>query len=147
MTSITRLQTALQRVLIDEAESLARATRVIRRQRKLSGALLLQTLILPPASSGRRQLIDEVAAPACGSHPQASLVIEERSSWVAASQAGMGSFLSYRPVVARLEHVEIRSFQPMRTAMVGFVHRAGPVSAAAAELIRTAQAPGQAAPG
>ena len=109
--------------------------------------VLRQPLILPPASSGRRQLIDEVAATACGSHPQAPLVIEERSSWVAAAQAGMGSFLSYRPVVARLEHVEIRSFQPMRTAMVGFVHRAGPVSAAAAELIRTAQAPGQAAPG
>ena len=45
MPSIPSLQTALQTVLTEQAESLARSSRVIRRQRKLSGALLLQTLI------------------------------------------------------------------------------------------------------
>ncbi len=45
MPSRARLQTALQTVLTEQAESLARTTQVIRRRRKLSGALLLQTLI------------------------------------------------------------------------------------------------------
>ena len=46
MPSRARLQTALQTVLTEQAESLARTTQVIRRRRKLSGALLLQTLVL-----------------------------------------------------------------------------------------------------
>ncbi len=46
MASIPSLSGTLQTVLTATAESLARQTGVIRRQRKLSGAVLLQTLIL-----------------------------------------------------------------------------------------------------
>ncbi len=99
-----------------------------------------QPLIVPPAGSGRRQLIDDMATSASGTVPQASVVIEDRGSWIAAAQAGMGSFLSYRSVVATQEKIEIRSFKPAQTVMVRFVHRAGPISGAAAQLIDLARA-------
>jgi DNA-binding transcriptional LysR family regulator len=102
--------------------------------------VLAQPLILPPAGSGRRQLFDGKAARAAGRPPHAALVIEDRGSWIAAAQAGMGSFLSYRPVVTGLERVEIRPFEPTHVASVGFIHRVGPVSPAATRLMDLARA-------
>ncbi len=101
--------------------------------------VLSQPLILPPAGSGRRQLFDDMATLAGAAPPRASLVIEDRGSWIAAAQAGMGSFLSYRPVVTSLERVEIRPFTSPHFATVGFVHRVGPISAAATRLMGLAR--------
>ncbi len=101
--------------------------------------VLRQPLILPPAGSGRRQHFDDMAARSATAPPRASLVIEERGSWIAAAQAGMGSFLSYRSVVTGLERVEIRSFTSPHFATVGFIHRVGPVSPAATRLMDLAR--------
>ena len=69
--------------------------------------------------SGRRQLIDGMAIDERRTTPQVSLVIEDRGSWIAAAQAGMGSFLSYRCVVAGHEGIEIRPFDPPRPSRSG----------------------------
>jgi DNA-binding transcriptional LysR family regulator len=97
--------------------------------------IVTQRLVLPPAGSGRRQLIDDTAASTSGRTPRASLVTDERTSWVAAAQTGIGSFLSYRTVVDRVDDVELRPMEPPSSVAVGFVHRAGPISSAATELI------------
>ena len=96
-------------------------------------------LIMPPAGSGRRQLID-MATRATGTTPQTSLVIEDRGSWIGAAQAGMGSFLSYGCIAAGYERIDIRPFDPPQTVTVGFMHRTGPISRAAARLMDLTQA-------
>ena len=85
--------------------------------------VVMQPLIVPPPDSGRRALINEMAMMATGTIPQATVVFEDRGSWIAAAQAGMGSFLSYRCVVADHERIEIRPFTPPQAVTVGFVHR------------------------
>lgn len=105
--------------------------------------VVTQPLIMPPAGSDRRGLINDMATKAAGTIPHASLVTEDRGSWIAAAQAGMGSFLSYWCVVAAQEGVEIRRFVPVQMVAVGFVRRTGPSTAAAGrfmELARTALA-------
>jgi DNA-binding transcriptional LysR family regulator len=97
-----------------------------------------QPLILPPSGSGRRQLIDDQIARLARNSPQAALTLEDRGTWVAAAQAGMGSFLSYRCLVAGLEDLEVRSFDPPTLVTVGFVHRADPISRPAERLIEIA---------
>jgi hypothetical protein len=101
--------------------------------------VVTQPLIMPPAGSGRRELIEGEIRRSARTSPQVSLVMEDRGSWVAAAQAGMGSFLSYRCVVDGLEGLEIRPFDPAQTVMVGFVYRAGPISRPAAQLMDLAQ--------
>ena len=101
--------------------------------------VLSQPLILPPSGSGRRQHFDDMAARGTTAPPHASFVIEERGSWIAAAQAGMGSFLSYRPVVTGLERIEIRPFKPAHFATVGFIHRVGRLSPAATRLMDLAR--------
>ena len=98
-----------------------------------------QPLIVPPPDSGRRALINEMAMMATGTTPQATVVFEDRGSWVAAAQAGMGSFLSYRCVVTDHERIEIRPFTPPQTVTVGFVHRYLEPSTAAARFIDLAR--------
>jgi DNA-binding transcriptional LysR family regulator len=102
--------------------------------------VVTQPLIMPPAGSGRRRLIDGMAATSAGTTPLVSIVIEDRGSWIAAAQAGMGSFLSYRCVVASPERIEIRSFKPPQNSTIGFIHRVGPISSAAAQLMELARA-------
>ena len=97
--------------------------------------IVTQRLVLPPAGSGRRQLIDDTAASTSGKTPRASLVTDERTSWLAAAQSGIGSFLSYRSVVDRIDDIEVRPLEPPSAVSIGFVHRAGPISSAATELI------------
>jgi DNA-binding transcriptional LysR family regulator len=97
-----------------------------------------QPLILPPAGSGRRQLIDDQITRLARNAPQAALTLEDRGSWVAAAQAGMGSFLCYRCLVAGIEDLEVRSFDPPTLVTVGFVHRARPISRPAERLIEIA---------
>ena len=103
--------------------------------------VVTQPLIVPPPGSGRRALINDMATKAAsGTTPQATVVFEDRGSWIAAAQAGMGSFLSYRCVVADHERIEIRPFTPPQAVTVGFIHRVGPISRAAAQLMDLAQA-------
>jgi DNA-binding transcriptional LysR family regulator len=102
--------------------------------------VVTQPLIMPPAGSGRRELINDAATASTGITPRACLVIEDRGSWVAAAQAGMGSFLSYRCVVEGYDRIEIRPFDPPQSVTVGFVHRPGPISRAAARLMELARA-------
>lgn len=101
--------------------------------------VVLQPLIVPPPDSGRRELINEMAMKASGTTPQSTVVFEDRGSWIAAAQAGMGSFLSYRCVVADQEHIEIRPFTPPQSVTVGFVHRGLEHSTAAKRFIDLAR--------
>lgn len=97
-------------------------------------------LIAPPADSDRRRLILEAAARATGTTPRISLVTEDRGAWIAAAQAGMGSFLSYLLIVHGYDGVEIRPFTPPQTITVGFVHRHGSVSDVANRFMELAKA-------
>ncbi len=94
-----------------------------------------QPLIVPPPDSGRRALINAMARSASGSIPQETIVFEDRGSWLAAAQAGMGSFLSYRRLVADHDRVEIRPFTPPQAVTVGFVHHDLELSMEAARII------------
>lgn len=108
------------------------------------GDVVTQRLIVPPEGSERRALIDDVVTKATGSTAPVSVIIEDRGSWMAAAQAGMGSFLSYRAVAAEYDGIDIRPFQPPQTVSVGFTRRSGTTSDAAAHLIelsRSALAP------
>ena len=94
-----------------------------------------QPLIVPPPDSGRRTLINAMAKSASGTTPQETIVFEDRGSWLAAAQAGMGSFLSYRCLVADHERVEIRPFTPPQAVTVGFVRHDLELSMEAARII------------
>ena len=102
--------------------------------------VVTQPLIVPPTDSGRRELINEMAMRAAGSIPHATVVFEDRGSWIVAAQAGMGSFLSYRCVVADQDGIEIRPFTPPQVVTVGFVHQDLEISTAAARLVDLARA-------
>jgi LysR family nitrogen assimilation transcriptional regulator len=97
--------------------------------------VVMQPLIVPPPDSGRRELINEMAMKASGTTPQSTVVFEDRGSWLAAAQAGMGSFLSYRCVVVDHEKIELRPFTPPQAVPVGFVHQDRELSAAAKRFI------------
>lgn len=99
----------------------------------------LQPLIMPSTASDRRALILGMATRADGTTPHASLVTEDRTAWVAAAEAGMGSFLSYRRAIERHQRVELRPFEPPQTVPVGFVHRRERISEVASRLIDLVQ--------
>jgi DNA-binding transcriptional LysR family regulator len=101
--------------------------------------VVMQPLIVPPPDSGRRALINDMAKAASGTTPQATVVFEDRGSWMAAAQGGMGSFLSYRRVVADHERLEIRPFTPPQAVTVGFFHRDLALSSAAVQFIDLAR--------
>ena len=94
-----------------------------------------QPLIVPPPDSGRRTLINAMAKSASGTTPQETIVFEDRGSWLAGAQAGMGSFLSYRCLVADHERVEIRPFTPLQAVTVGFVRHDVELSTDAARIV------------
>ena len=101
--------------------------------------VVVQPLIVPPPDSGRRALINEMAKAASGTIPQRTVVFEDRGSWIAGAQAGIGSFLSYRCVVADHERLEIRPFTPPQAVTVGFFHRELALSSAAVRFIDLAR--------
>ena len=94
-----------------------------------------QPLIVPPPDSGRSALINAMAKSASGTTPQETIVFEDRGSWLAAAQAGIGSFLSYRCLVGYHDRVEIRPFTPPQAVTVGFVHHDLELSMEAARII------------
>ena len=99
-----------------------------------------QPLIVPPPDSGRRTLIDAMAKSASGTTPQETIVFEDRGSWLAGAQAGMGSFLSYLCLVADHDRVEIRPFKPPQVVTVGFVRHDVELSMEAARIIELTRA-------
>jgi LysR family nitrogen assimilation transcriptional regulator len=101
--------------------------------------VVMQPLIVPPLDSGRRELINEMAMNATGTTPQSTVVFEDRGSWIAAARAGMGSFLSYRCVVADHEDIELRPFTPPQSVPVGFFHQKHELSSAAKRFIDLAR--------
>ena len=101
--------------------------------------VVAQPLIVPPPDSGRRALINEMAKVASGTTPQETVVLEDRGSWIAAAQGGMGSFLSYRCVVVDHDRLEIRPFTPPQAVTVGFFHRDLALSSAAVRFIDLAR--------
>ena len=102
--------------------------------------VVLQPLIVPPPDSGRRTLINAMATQSAGTTPHETVVFEDRGSWLAAAQAGMGSFLSYRCLVDNQERIEVRPFTPMQTVPVGFVCRDRALSADTARFVQLARA-------
>ena len=101
--------------------------------------VVAQPLIVPPVGSDRRDLIFDIATSTTGTHPHISLETEDRGTWIAAAQAGMGSFLSYLRVVIEHEGVEIRPLVPPQIVSVGFIHRSGPISSVAEQFIDIAR--------
>lgn len=97
--------------------------------------VVLQPLIVPSPDSGRRALINAMAKSTSGTIPHETIVFEDRGSWLAAAQAGMGSFLSYRCLVADHERVEIRPFTPPQAVTVGFVRRDAELSEEATRIV------------
>ena len=102
--------------------------------------VVLQPLIVPPPDSGRRTLINAMATQSAGTTPRETVVFEDRGSWLAAAQAGMGSFLSYRCLVDNQERIEVRPFTPMQTVPVGFVCRDRAPSGEGARFVQLARA-------
>jgi DNA-binding transcriptional LysR family regulator len=99
-----------------------------------------QPLIVPPPDSGRRALINAMATQSAGTTPHETVVFEDRGSWLAAAQAGMGSFLSYRCLVDNQDRIEVRPFTPMQTVPVGFVCRDRALSAETKRFVQLARA-------
>jgi DNA-binding transcriptional LysR family regulator len=95
-------------------------------------------LVLPQEGTPRRRKIDAVLGAASGRTPLPALATDERSAWITAAKTGIGSFLSYRAVVAEVDGVEIRPFDPPKWVEVGFVHRADSVSDEAREMLQLA---------
>jgi DNA-binding transcriptional LysR family regulator len=103
------------------------------------GDLSKTTLVLPPGGSERRRNIEEVFAAEGIRPPPSALATDERSAWITAAQQGLGSFLSYRTAAADLDGVEVRSFNPVKRAGVGFALRSESLSEHGREVLRLAQ--------
>jgi LysR family nitrogen assimilation transcriptional regulator len=101
--------------------------------------VVTQPLIVPPSGSDRRDLIIDAATGPTGTNLHISLETEDRGTWIAAAQAGMGSFLSYLRVVIEHQGIEIRPFVPPQIVTVGFIHRSGPISSVAARFMDIAR--------
>ena len=101
--------------------------------------VVTQPLIVPPSGSDRRDLIIDAATSTTGTNLHISLETEDRGTWIAAAQAGMGSFLSYLRVVIEHQGIEIRPFVPPQIVTVGFIHRSGPISSVAARFMDIAR--------
>ncbi len=108
--------------------------------------VVTQTLIAPRSGSERRELINDMAFRTAGTIPTSALVLEDRGSWIAAVQAGMGSCLTYRTLVSEQPRIEIRSFEPTQTVTVGFMYRNETLSRAATRLVSLASASLNASP-
>jgi DNA-binding transcriptional LysR family regulator len=96
-------------------------------------------LILPPEGSERRHNIEQVFTTAGIQTPPWALATEERSVWITSAQHGVGSFLSYQTVVADLDGIEVRSFNPPKRPVVGFAFRADTLSHGGREMLRLAK--------
>lgn len=101
--------------------------------------VVTQPLIVPPPDSQRRALINAMSNQAAGTTPRETIIFEDRGSWLAAAQAGMGSFLSYRRLADDYERVELRAFLPAQRVPVGFVRHDVEPTSEVARLIALAE--------
>ena len=83
-------------------------------------------MVLPTASSGRRSGFDGMFAEA-GVAPRVTLECDERSSWVPAVLAGVGSCVWYgaQADAARRFGAEVRAFTPPMRRQIALVQRRG----------------------
>jgi DNA-binding transcriptional LysR family regulator len=83
-------------------------------------------MVLPTARSGRRPGFDGMFAGA-GVTPRVALECDERSSWVPAVLAGVGSCVWYgtQADAARRFGAEVRAFTPPMRRQIALVHRRG----------------------
>src|SRR5579862_3190570 len=96
-------------------------------------------LVLPPAGSERRKLIEDAVAADGGNLADPVLATDERSAWISSAQQGVGSFFCYESVAADLHGVEYRPFDPPLRIAVGFVHQPDTLSGEGQELVRLAE--------
>ncbi|MGA4542400.1 LysR substrate-binding domain-containing protein [Uniformispora flossi] len=81
-------------------------------------------LVLPPPGPGRREEIDAFFT-AMGVTPVVALEAEDRSAWVAAVRAGLGSVFLYRDMHEDLAHpgTTVRDFHPPVRGHIALFHR------------------------
>jgi DNA-binding transcriptional LysR family regulator len=81
-------------------------------------------LVLPPPGTGRREEIDAFFT-AMGITPVVALEAEERSAWIAAVRAGVGSVFLYRDMIEHLGHpgTVVRDFHPPVRGRIALLHR------------------------
>lgn len=81
-------------------------------------------LVLPPPGPGRREEIDAFFT-AMGVSPVVALEAEDRSAWVAAVRAGLGSVFLYRDMHEDLAHpgTTVRDFHPPVRGHIALFHR------------------------
>jgi LysR family transcriptional regulator, cyn operon transcriptional activator len=96
-------------------------------------------LITPPPTSHLQHDIEERVRLSAGRTQRSSLVSDDRTCWIAAAQAGIGSFITYGPVIEGVAGIEIRRFREAESVTVGFAHRRSALSPFAARLINVAR--------
>lgn len=96
-------------------------------------------LIAPGKGGRRRRELDELFD-AFGVEPTVVFESDERASWIPAVAAGVGCCVWYRSQseTAAIQGVESVALDPPLGRAIGVVHRAGPLSSAAAALVTAA---------
>jgi LysR family transcriptional regulator, cyn operon transcriptional activator len=92
-------------------------------------------LITPLPTSDLHRDIEERVRLSAGRTQRSSLVSDDRTCWITAAQAGIGSFITYGPVIEGVPGIEIRRFREAESVTVGFAHRHSAISPFAARLI------------
>jgi LysR family transcriptional regulator, cyn operon transcriptional activator len=92
-------------------------------------------LITPLPTSDLQRDIEERVRLSAGRTQRSSLVSDDRTCWITAAQAGIGSFITYGPVIEGVPGIEIRRFREAESVTVGFAHRGFAISPFAARLI------------
>jgi LysR family transcriptional activator of nhaA len=82
-------------------------------------------LIITLPSADRDKIFDTPLAQA-NIHPRIVVEIEDVFAMLPAVRSGIGSMLAWRPLVEGLPDLEVRSFDPPRSCMVGFVYLPNP---------------------
>jgi LysR family cyn operon transcriptional activator len=96
-------------------------------------------LITPLPTSDLHHDIEERVRLSAGRTRRSSLVSDDRTCWITAAQAGIGSFITYGPVIEGVAGIEIRRFREAESVTVGFAHRRAAISPFAARLIHLAR--------
>lgn len=96
-------------------------------------------LITPQPTSDLHRDIEERVRLSAGRTQRSSLVSDDRTCWITAAQAGIGSFITYGPVIEGVSGIEIRTFREPESVTVGFAHRPSAISPLAARLIELAR--------
>ncbi len=96
-------------------------------------------MVLPPAGTERRQMIDDLLSRDRDGSRRPALATDERSAWASSAQRGLGSFFSYAAAAAELDGVEVRSLEPPIRVPVGFAYRPGALSGPGRQMMNVAR--------